>query len=360
MILGEAPGADEDASGRQFTGKTGQLLRGALAEIGINADRDCVFTNSLICRPPDNATPNSKQVEWCRPNLMQALADYDVDVIIPLGSVAVESLIGWAWKSGTGGINRWAGFQIPCRSPNVWICPTYHPSYISREEKNAALRLWWGRHLRAAFELSGKPHTPPIPDLAAGVEIIRDPETAADIVRQMQTKGGPIAFDFETDRLKPDRDGAKLVTCAICYRGRRTIAYELRGAAVGATRDILRGDNIKLGANVKFEKRWAMAKLGLVVKNWRWDCMQAAHILDHRPGVTSVKFQSFVRFGVDSYNDHIEEFLSKSGPDGGNQILREIEIDDLLRYNGLDALLEYMIAKHQIEEAGYAPLMGVL
>src|SRR6185503_19587936 len=68
LIVGEAPGQSEDERGRPFVGKSGQFLRGTLEGLGFDMDRYAWTTNALICRPPNNQTPDNKRISYCRPN----------------------------------------------------------------------------------------------------------------------------------------------------------------------------------------------------------------------------------------------------------------------------------------------------
>ena len=88
------------------------------------------------------------------------------------------------------------------------------------------------------------------------------------------------------------------------------------------------------------------------VRGWLWDTMQAAHSLDNRQGVTSIKFQSFVQLGQPSYNDKIHDFMTsddKKEDDSHavNRIVQDIPMHELLVYCGLDSLLEYKVAVKQ-------------
>src|SRR3990167_10688883 len=73
LVVGEAPGQTEDEDGRPFIGKAGTFLRQCLRQIGADLDQDAWTTNSLICRPPKNTTPEIKQISYCRPNLLNTI-----------------------------------------------------------------------------------------------------------------------------------------------------------------------------------------------------------------------------------------------------------------------------------------------
>ena len=67
MVIGEAPGASEDAQGLPFVGRSGQLLDQLLVQAGLSPDRDLFITNVVKCRPPDNRKPSAKELSACRP-----------------------------------------------------------------------------------------------------------------------------------------------------------------------------------------------------------------------------------------------------------------------------------------------------
>lgn len=352
LVIAEAPGAQEDQDNTQLVGKAGQTLRSILNSIGVDLDRDCWKTNSIICRPEDNRSPSSNEIDYCRPNLFREIRDLNPRVIIPMGAAAVYSLLGSLWRSDVGAIGRWVGWKIPDQQLNAWICPTWHPSYVLRteEERNGpVVKLWFQRHLEQAFGLGGRPWVVGPPEFEKEVRIVIDPYEAADWIREKLDEGGLFSFDYETDRLKPDAEESGIVSCAICWKGKETIAYPWTGNAIEATRDFLVSDAPKIGANCKFEDRWSRKELGVSVRNWVWDGMVNAHALDTRPGITSVKFQAYIRLGQKPWGEHIKPYLESSESNTRNRI-REVNLRDLLLYNGLDALMEFHIAVSQRKE----------
>lgn len=348
LIVAEAPDKKEDIKGTHFIGEAGLLLRKHLDTLDIDIDRDCWKTNAVICKPQKHQTPNSTQIGACRPNLIKTIKKLDPNIIILLGSVAVESLIGGLWESDCGSIGRWNGYTIPCTSPNVWIAPIYHPSYIIKNNNDSLLELLFQKHLKKAISLSAnKPWNNP-PDYKKKIEIIARPSEAAKIIKEECKKSSYAAFDYETTCLKPEYKGAEIVSCSICFDGNRTIAYPFENESKEATIDFIRQPIYKIASNLKFEDRWTKRILGTNVKNWYWDTMIAAHTIDNKPEVTSIKFQSFVLIGAPSYNTHIKPYLSSKNKEHLNRI-KELSISDLLLYNGLDSLLEYKVAMKQIK-----------
>ncbi len=351
LVVAEAPGEEEDKQGTQLVGADGQLVRHTFRKYGIELDRDCWKTNALICRPPDDAKPDNLQIGYCRPNVMAAIEEYNPETIILLGGVAINSVIGALWREDVGGSARWAGYQVPAHRPNAWLCPTYHPSYVRREKRNPLVALWWERHLEAAFARSGRPHAIP-PDYRHQVEVVLDTDKAARILTQMVAKGGPVAFDYETNMLKPDWPDSRIICAAACWRGRRTIAYPWHGAAIEASRQLLWSAEPKIAANMKFEHRWTHRAFGRGVRNWLFDTMLGAHYIDNRAEIASLKFQSFALLGQPAYDNHIAPYLKNYGDSRMNRAVKEVPIEELLLYNGMDALLEYHVAVTQMTAMG--------
>jgi uracil-DNA glycosylase len=356
LIVGEAPGAHEDKEGKPFVGPMGKHLERTLKKLGVDMRRDCHITNALICRPPDNEIDDRKKIDHCRPNLMRTIKELKPEVIIPLGGVAVTSLLGWLYKDDDlGSISRWAGFRIPEQSLNAWICPTWHPSFVFRQDRggNDVKLMLWQNHLEQALKLHGRPWDK-VPDYEGMVEKLYKDKEIVQLINYFNKKGGALAFDYETNRLKPDNPNRAIISCSICWRGKRTIAFPWTPRVAEAMSVLLRGRSTwKIASNKKFEDRWTRVVLGHRVNNWLWDTMVNAHIADNRKAITSIKFQAFVLLGAQVYEQHIKPFLEGKRKDIAiNQILDEIAIEDLLLYNGLDSLYEYKVAMKQLHYFG--------
>jgi len=359
LIVGEAPGKDEDRQGLPFVGASGQMLQRLLLKHGVMLREDCWITNAVICHPRNNFMKDDKPVDYCRPNLIKAVKELEPEVIIPLGKRAVKSVIGHLWKDNTKGIFRWAGFRIPCRKPNVWVCPSIHPSFVlHRRDKKGEYKdrglaeRYLESHIAAACALEGRPWKT-VPDYMGQVTIKDTPEAAALVIRAMIKEGGPVSFDYETTCLKPEGPNSRILCASVCYGGKVTIVFPWIGEAVTAMKGLLLANNPKISHNMSFEDRWTRAKLGIEVKNWFWDTMVQAHTLDPRGGTKSLKFQAFVNLGQEDYDSHISQFLGSKDPSSyALNRIRDIERTELHRYCGLDSLLTYKLAELQTARLG--------
>lgn len=130
MIVGEAPGAEEDRQGLPFVGASGQLLDRMLATIGL--DRGSVYiTNVLFWRPPGNRTPTPAEVAACLPFVERHIELVDPAILVLLGTASVKTLLG-----RTEGIiklrGRWLEYTTPRMSRPIPTLPSFHPAYLLR------------------------------------------------------------------------------------------------------------------------------------------------------------------------------------------------------------------------------------
>ena len=142
-FIGEAPGGDEDRQGRPFVGRSGQLLRRSITEVGWRED-EVFIGNVLKCRPPGNQDPLPDQIKACQHFLVAQLILIQPIVIVTLGRFSLNLLIDPALK-----ISRIHGKHI-LKDGQLFV-PTYHPSAILR---NNRLEPDFKRDLRIAKKLS--------------------------------------------------------------------------------------------------------------------------------------------------------------------------------------------------------------
>ncbi len=136
MFVGEAPGADEDAQGRPFVGRAGQLLTRIIEAMKFKRE-EVFITNVVKCRPPQNRTPLREEVETCRDYLLRQIDAISPGVIVSLGKVATDFFV----SSGAGMSALRGSFHYFGR---ILVMPTFHPSYVLRNEGNKNIkRLVW-------------------------------------------------------------------------------------------------------------------------------------------------------------------------------------------------------------------------
>jgi len=362
LNIGEAPGEVEDARGRPWQGKMGQMLERAYEKLGVGLFEDCLNINAVNCRPADkqgsNRAPASKEVVCCRCNVLRVIEERRPHVIVLLGGVAVESVIGARWKKDLKGITRWRGWTIPDRDLNAWVCPTFHPSYVGRSGEKGVERLVWMSDLAAA--LSKVEDSLPVFGAEREKVFVLD---SLHSLRDMAKDGRLVAIDYETTGLKPYAEGHQVVCASVAgdfgeeessfafaipdsERERRPLLDLLGSKRVG-----------KIAQNIKFEDTWSAVVLRQQVHGWVWDTMLASHVLDNRQDVSGLKFQVYVNFGVVDYSSEIEFYLGSDGGTNGKNRVADLlnnprDRERLLVYCGMDALFTYRLAKRQMLRMG--------
>lgn len=146
LIVGEAPGAEEDRLGEPFVGRAGQLLTRMLAAIGLA--RDSVFiANVLKCRPPQNRDPRNDEMHACRGYLEQQIAQINPAVVLAVGRFAARQLLGEDKPLG-----KMRGEPKPLPEHGVPVVVTYHPAYLLRTP-SAKQQAWQDlKRVRALLE----------------------------------------------------------------------------------------------------------------------------------------------------------------------------------------------------------------
>lgn len=129
FIIGEAPGANEDKKGRPFVGKAGKLLRQGLEKVDFDFTT-IYITNTVKCRPPGNRDPKTEELDSCRPYLDQQLEFVAPEVILTLGTFALQYCLEDDLRIGEsrGEVYDWNNSQLVA---------TYHPAYILRNNNMA-------------------------------------------------------------------------------------------------------------------------------------------------------------------------------------------------------------------------------
>ncbi|MEL6222255.1 MAG: uracil-DNA glycosylase [Cyanobacteria bacterium J06626_14] len=150
MIVGEGPGQNEDETGLPFVGKAGQLLEKILKSVNFDSENDVYICNIVKCRPPGNRTPTTKEMDACRPYLLEQIRMVDPKFILLTGASSVKGLIG-----DKRGITKIRGTWLEWEGR---MCmPIFHPAYLLRNqsrEKGGPKWLMWQdiQEVRAKYD----------------------------------------------------------------------------------------------------------------------------------------------------------------------------------------------------------------
>jgi uracil-DNA glycosylase family 4 len=148
LFIGEAPGRDEDLQGRPFVGRAGQLLRKIIAAMTFRED-EVYITNIVKCRPPDNRVPTREEEEACWPYLVRQIELIRPRVIVTLGKTPADCFV-----PGRGGMTARRGRFGDYRG--IPVMPTFHPSYLVRNEGNRELKRMVWEDMKKVMALVGR------------------------------------------------------------------------------------------------------------------------------------------------------------------------------------------------------------
>lgn len=135
LVIGEAPGADEDRQGEPFVGRAGQLLNAMLRAIGLARD-DVFIANILKCRPPNNRDPKPEEARLCTPYLERQIALISPRAILAVGRIAAQHLL-----QSDQAIGRLRGQVSTLSNVGIPVVATYHPAYLLRSPQ-AKAKAW--------------------------------------------------------------------------------------------------------------------------------------------------------------------------------------------------------------------------
>ena len=148
MFVGEGPGRDEDLQGRPFVGRAGQLLTKIIRAMTFQRE-EVYITNIVKCRPPGNRNPQGNEIASCKDYLLAQIELINPKVIVSLGKVAADFFI----RSSLGMTALRGDFYD---FDNIKVMPTFHPSYLIRNEGNKNLKKMVWEDMKKVMAFLGK------------------------------------------------------------------------------------------------------------------------------------------------------------------------------------------------------------
>ncbi len=151
VFVGEGPGADEDAQGRPFVGRAGQLLDKIIAAMGLKRS-DVFICNVLKCRPPDNRDPRPEEIISCMPYLQTQIELINPEIIVALGAHAARSLLNNNMPIGQLR-GQFHEYYTGIGRPSIKLMATYHPAYLLRNYSDDNRKRVWEDMKKVLAEL---------------------------------------------------------------------------------------------------------------------------------------------------------------------------------------------------------------
>lgn len=363
-ILGEAPGKVEDRDNEQFIGKSGQKLR---HHIPHQFRRQVRFNNVVRTRPRTDdgkdRPPEKIEIEACRPSVMKDIVATKPKVIFGFGNIPLH------WTVGQTGIKKWRGRMTPVNVGGhlCWYFPFTHPAALLRErpkhKENASpteiateserVFAFDLKRAFAAIEDLPPPRVLTRKDAESDVELI---PCSAEGLNRLETlltwaaEQPDIGIDWETWRLRPYAEDALILTMGLGTE-KFSFAFALDHPKATWTKtqreridELVRKFLLAPGCKkwslpLRFELEWAAVMFGVDVMDSEWGCvLQHALALDERmkesrPDCTSLEFLTHMLFGL-----NLKELSPFNRAD-----LRQEPLEDVLRYNAMDAKFHCMV-----------------
>ncbi len=347
LFLLEAPSQGQDAKGRIDTGTAYDLLKKTLAELDIDILEDCRIMFSVCCYGRSKEITEN-YIDLCRSNVWTEIKKVQPKAVFVLGKSALLSIIGRTWKRDRGEFSSWEGLSIPDKNLNTWILPIYSPRDFLKDDqyKDISKEAEWVRQIRKGILLSKK-KIPADTGLLPNTEILHGPNRLSYLKSLLSNKPKYLAFDYETNCLKPQLKGAKIYTVSFATNSETGVAMPFDDEIIPLVRKVFTDRSIKkIASNMKFEDAWTNVILGVPVRGWWHDTMLCAHIEDNRSLYSGLKKQVFIHFGVPDYSEAADRYLHSDSLKKLNKI-HEMNETDLLQYNALDSVFEYKLAMKQ-------------
>lgn len=349
LIIGEAPGEEDDKSNKPFVDESGILLRDVLHNIGINMDRDCVRTNVIQCHPTGYKYPYDI-AEYCYDRLEKQIEEMKPKLIICLGQKAAARILQTSIVPALAeeNYNMVQGDVYPVRRYGAWASLNYHPNYVMKDKDERIDMFYDGLEKALSYLNKPFPKSLILENYDYTKIFIEDKAEQAYIFYQMISNStNSISFDYETSGILPYEKDAKIFLVSFSFDNYNYVLpiYPLDKKIKKLMQEFLTSDIPKIAQNLKFEEQWSRVIFGCEVNNWYWDTMTTAHILDERGGKgankTGLAYLTYKVTG-DEYKDIIDVA----------NIENELKVNrkNVIKYSMLDAQSTYLIAQQQKEE----------
>lgn len=325
VIVGEAPGANEDKEGRPFIGAAGKKLDWLLEAAGVDR-ADVLITNTVMCRPPGNRDPTAGEKKACRKWLDAVLEEAQPDAVLPLGDHAVKSIAGKGVKLKTH-----HGRKVEGSSPTV--VPMYHPAATMYNANLTPVLISDFKRLTTEI---GRPI----------VEKQEHLEVSGEEMQRVLQGVQEFAFDLETSWVKDRVGDVGVVGWSVAVPGEER-GYFTRDS-VEWIASWLEGDALVVAHNAQFEYQVLKAH-GITLLNM-WDTKLAAYVLGYPD--TSLKGLTLQIFG---YKMRTLDELS----DGFKVEVGDIDPDEVAQYGADDSFYTIRLKEYLGQELYETGLVGL-
>ncbi len=356
MFISDNPTELEDEKAEWMTGKAGKLFRDLLRQIGLDVENDCYFTGAIKCPTPSDDKGNQRQplrdeIANCAPYLEAEIKVVKPEIIVPMGNVALKSILG---KTG---ITKFRGKAVEHNGAIVF--PMLHPTLIFRQPKHGKNFTTDLMNLKVLVESGMESLTKSEVDYRY-LETLEEVEEEID--RLMESE--KIVFDIETTGLNPFLKDSKIVCISLTDAVKCGVTIPLEhpeftwpgmqlDMVIGLLKKLLEYKKPKkAGHNGKFDMKWLLYIFGIDVQNYAFDPMIAHYIaVSEERGGHGLKDLAWEHTDMGGYDNALDDYKRENGIVGRYDqiawhILREYAAADVDCTMRLWDIFEPMIESH--------------
>jgi len=318
-------------------------------KFGLDIERDCINMSAISCYPVQEGL--TQQVPFCRKYILKHLGAGSWNTVLLHGMTAVHSVIGSRWKKDMGDIQKWRGWHIPDKVFKTFLCPVYSLQHLQSKDYPEVHSIW-NYDMKSALQLQYRAE-----DFQhhENIRVIEKPGELKQWLDNLEGYEGIAAFDYETTGLKPHDDGHEVVCASIAIEN-ECVVFTFENPHMKTQMARFLTMPLKRAAhNMKFEYAWSEVFFG-VRTTFIHDSQLAAHVLDCRPNITSLKYQSYIHFGEAGYDEEVSPILKakEKGGNSKNQILKAMKNPatkgKIMRYCAFDSIYELRLCLKQRKE----------
>ena len=409
LLLFGSPTKYEEYRGDSFSGNLYDWYKEQFKKLGISWD-ECSKVHTVGCYA-DDAKALTKYKKKCTNRVIDFIKEVKPKLIIAFGSDTLDLTVGRDYTRDIGSSSKWRGFFMPIKNLGFesWLMTTFSfneicfqdslVNIIIKKEKQLKKALTtpdeivdaisFHSNFKIAYRLfltdlrkaviTYRKTIPEDPAKSVPIHTLKDKETIIDYLKKTyaylkERPNAILTIDLETNGLKPYNYDKRVYSCAI-YANPELGSFSFPLNPIYATRKYDKYDDIPkadedivvelkhiaelnprvCGANYKYDMVWLKVVLGVELERCVWDTVVVAHLLDPRDGITSLKFQTYINFGI-AYEEGIHEYLKSTKEENdkyGTNALNDIfnaPMDDVLYYNALDVVYTDAVRKEQFEQ----------
>lgn len=305
FLIGEAPGAEEAASGKPFVGRSGKLLRPLLEKAGIE---DPYITNVVKCQPPGNRKPEPDEIHACRPYLDEEIEERDPPAILLLGATAMRAMIGRTKITEMNG-------QVVEKNGRKYVC-AFHPAFILRDPSKESLLQMAIQRYKAVLDGTDKNELPDwrIVDGSSLDDFLTEFSNCKSFSFDLETTGlewwkcDINCIQFSLTLIDPESRKKTQSQWVIPMEIKSVLPRELRGNLIRYLVRLSKGKRVS-GQNAKFDNLFLLQHFG-VKFHLTVDSMLAHHTIDEN-SPSGLKVTSRTYLGAPDYDLPLKEKLGQ-------------------------------------------------